>query len=78
MENNNATILALALGIPSATLLSIALLLTFRFQYRLLQRRENPTPTVPTNSPAPTNLVDPYYGILLEQRPPQIIAPIPH
>ncbi len=77
MKNNDTTILALALGIPSATLLSIALLLAFRFQYRPLQRREFPTPTVSTNSPAPTDLVDLYYGIPLEQRPPRIIAPIP-
>ncbi len=78
MENDDATILALALGIPSATLLSIALLLAFRFQYRPLQRREVLTPTVPTNSPAPSDPVDPYYGIPLEQRPPRIVAPLPH
>ncbi len=77
MENDDTTILALTLGIPSATLLSIALLLAIRFQYRPLQRREDLNPTVPTNSPAPSDPVDPYYGIPLEQRPPRIIAPIP-
>ncbi len=67
MESDDVNILALALGIPSATLLSIALLLAFRFQYRLLQTREVPTPTVPTNSPAPSDPTDPHYGIPLEQ-----------
>ncbi len=82
MDSDDATTLTLALGIPSATLLSIAFLLTLRIQHRQLQRREDLTPTVPTDSPAPRpdspDLVDPYYGIPLEQRPPRIIAPIPH
>ncbi len=77
MENDNAAILAISLGIPSATLLSIALILAFTFRYRPLQRIEHLTPTVPTNSPAATDLVDPYYGIPLKQRPPRIVAPIP-
>ncbi|PBK90553.1 hypothetical protein ARMGADRAFT_1082812 [Armillaria gallica] len=77
MENDDAQIVALALGIPSATLLSIALLLAVRFRYRPLQRLEAApaTPTVvptPTNSPA--NDVD---AILLEQQSPRILAPIP-
>ncbi len=67
MENDNTMILAISLGIPSATLLSIVLILAIRFCYRPLQRIEHLTPTVPTNSPAPSDLVDPYYGILLEQ-----------
>ncbi len=78
MENdNNATILALALGIPSTTLLSIALLFAARLHLRQQQRREASNPTVPTNSPAPSNPADPYYGIPLKQRPPRIIAPLP-
>ncbi len=77
MDSNNATILALSLGIPSATLLSIAFLLVLRIEYRQLQARRIPNPTVPTNSPAPPSPVDPYYGIPLEQRPPRILAPLP-
>ncbi len=79
MDSNDATILALALGIPSTTLLSIAFLLALRIQYQQLQARRIRNPTVPTNSPAlfPPP-VDPYYGILLEQRPPRILAPLPH
>ncbi len=78
MDSNNATILALALGIPSATLLSIAFLLALRIQHRQLQERRIPNPTVPTNSPTPSDPVDPYNGILLEQRPPRILAPLPY
>ncbi len=79
MDSNDATILALALGIPSATLLSIAFLLALRIQHRQLQAQRTPNPTVPTNTPAPSPPpVDPYYGILLEQRPPRILAPLPH
>ncbi len=79
MDSNDATILALALGIPSATLLSIAFLLALRIEHRQLQARRIRNPTVPTNSPAPSPPpVDPYYGIPLEQRPPRILAPLPH
>ncbi len=79
MDSNNATILALSLGIPCATLLSIACLLTLRISHRQLLARRIRNPTVPTNSPAPPSPppVDPYYGILLEQRPPRILAPLP-
>ncbi len=78
MDSNDATILALALGIPSTTLLSIAFLLALRIQHRQLQARRIPNPTVPTNFPAPSPPpVDPYYGIPLKQRPPRILAPIP-
>ncbi len=79
MDSNNATILALALGIPCATLLSIACLLTLRISHRQLLARRIRNPTVPTNSPAPPSPppVDPYYGIPLEQRPPRILAPLP-
>ncbi len=77
MDSNDTTILALALGIPSAMFLSIAFLLVLRIQHRQLQARRIPNPTVPTNSPAPPSPVDPYYGIPLEQRPPKIVAPLP-
>ncbi len=79
MDSNNATILALSLGIPCATLLSIACLLTLRISHRQLLACRIRNPTVPTNSPAPPSLppVDPYYGIPLEQRPPRILAPLP-
>ncbi len=79
MDRNNATILALSLGIPCATVLSIACLLTFRITHRQLLARRIRNPTVPTNSPAPPSPppVDPYYGIPLEQRPPRILAPLP-
>ncbi len=78
MDSNNTTILALALGIPSATFLSIAFFIALRIQHRQLQAREDPTPTVPTTPPTPPNPADPYYGISLEQRPPRILAPLPH
>ncbi len=79
MDSNDATILGLALGIPSATLLSIAFLLVLRIQHRQLQAQRIPNPTVPTNSPAPPSPPpDPYYGIPFEQRPPRINAPLPH
>ncbi len=78
MDSNNATILALALGIPCATVLSIACLLTLRISHRQLLARRIRNPTVPTNSPAPSPPpVDPYYGIPLEQRPPRILTPLP-
>ncbi len=84
MDSNDTTILALSLGIPSATLLSIAFLLALRIQQRQLQARETLTPTVPTASAAPIDIpatpsppVDPYYGIPLEQRPPRVLAPLP-
>ncbi len=78
MDSNDATILALSLGIPSATLLSIAFLLVLRIKYRQLQAQRIRNPTVPTNSPAPSPPpVDPYYGIPLEQRPPRVNAPLP-
>ncbi len=79
MDSNNATILALALGIPCATVLSIACLLTLRISHRQLLARRIRNPTVPTNSPAPPSPppVDPHYGIPLEQRPPRILAPLP-
>ncbi len=47
MDSNDATILALSLGIPSATFLSIAFLLALRIQHRQLQARETPTPHSP-------------------------------
>ncbi len=75
MDSNDATILALSLGIPSATLLSIAFLLVLRIEYRQLQAWRIPNPTVPTNSPAPPSHIDPYYGIPLEQRPPESSHP---
>ncbi len=79
MDSNDATILALALGIPSATLLSIAFLLVLRIEYRQLQAQRIRNPTVPTNSPAPSPPpVDPYYGVPFKQRPPRINAPLPH
>ncbi len=68
MDSNDATILALALGIPSATFLSIAFLLVLRIQHRQSQARRIPNPPSP---------IDPYYGVLLEQRPPRILAPLP-
>ncbi len=73
MENDDAPIIAISLGIPSATLISIALILTIRFCYRSLRQVEAPhiTPTVTTT---PTLESD---GILLEQQPPRIVAPIP-
>ncbi len=78
MDSNDTTILALALGIPSATLLSIAFLLVLRIQHRQLLAQRIPNPTVPTNTPVPSPPpVDPYYGILLEQRPPRVNAPLP-
>ncbi len=78
MDSNNATILALALGIPCATVLPIACLLTLRISHRQLLACRIRNPTVPTNSPAPSPPpVDPYYGIPLEQRPPRILAPLP-
>ncbi len=78
MDSNNATILALALGIPCATVLSITCLLTLRISHRQWLARRIRNPTVPTNSPAPSPPpVDPYYGIPLEQRPPRILAPLP-
>ncbi len=78
MDSNDATILTLALGIPSATLLSIAFLLALRIEHRQLQARRIRNSTVPTNSPTPSPPpVNPYYGIPLEQRPPRILAPLP-
>ncbi len=78
MDSNNATILALALGIPCATVLSIACLLTLRISHQQWLARRIRNPTVPTNSPAPSPPPeDPYHGIPLEQRPPRILAPIP-
>ncbi len=66
MENDDAKIIALALGIPSATFVSLALLIAISFHYNLINRigRQRTTPTVPTT---PTNNVD---AILLEQLPP--------
>ncbi len=73
MENNNAHIIAISLGIPSTTLLSIALLLAFRFCYRPLQwvDASPTTPTVTTNQTESTD------GIPLQQRSPGIVAPVP-
>ncbi len=72
MENDDAKIIALALGIPSATFVSLALLITISFHYNLINRigRQRATPTVPTT---PTNDVD---AILLEQLPSRILAPV--
>ncbi len=73
MENDNIKIIALALGIPSTTFVSLALLIAISFHYNLINRigRQRTTPTVATT---PTNDVD---AILLEQLPPRIFAPIP-
>ncbi len=48
MENDNAKIIALALGIPSATFFSLALLIAISFHYSLVNRigRQRTTPTV--------------------------------
>ncbi|PBK82593.1 hypothetical protein ARMGADRAFT_1090171 [Armillaria gallica] len=77
MENDDAQILAITLGIPSATFLSVALILTVRFCYRPLQRLEvpNAAPTVTTNPP--NNPTDDVNAIPLEQLPPRIFAPVP-
>ncbi len=75
MENDDARIIAIALGIPSATVLTAALILAVSLHRRVLQRIQRASPpTVPTNSPTPP---DPFNGILLERRAPRIIAPIP-
>ncbi len=58
MENDDAAILAISLGIPSATILSIVLILAVRFRYRPLRRIEHLAPMIPTNSPAPTDPID--------------------
>ncbi len=73
MENDDTHIIAISLGIPSATLISIVLILAIRFRYRLLQRVEAPH-TTPTVTTTPTNPDD---DIPLEQQPPRIFAPIP-
>ncbi len=73
MENDDACIIAISLGILSATLISIALILTIRFCYRSLQWVEAPH-TAPTVTTTPTN---PNNDIPLEQQPPRIFAPIP-
>ncbi len=44
MENDDTRIIAISLGIPSATLLSIALILAIRFHYRPLWWIEAPNP----------------------------------
>ncbi|PBL03187.1 hypothetical protein ARMGADRAFT_1021923 [Armillaria gallica] len=75
MENDDARILAIALGIPSAMFLSAALILAIRFHHRPLQRIEMPhTATVAINPNNSTNNVN---AILLEQLPPRIFAPVP-
>ncbi|PBK85844.1 hypothetical protein ARMGADRAFT_1087121 [Armillaria gallica] len=73
MENDDASIIAISLGIPSTTLLSITLILAIRFRYRPLQQIETPH-AAPTVITTPTN---DFNGILLEPQSPQIIAPIP-
>ncbi len=73
MENNDGPIIAISLGIPSATLISIALILAIRFRYRSLRQVEAPH-IAPTVTTTPTLESD---GIPLEQQPPRIIAPIP-
>ncbi len=62
MDNDDAKIIALALGIPSATFLSLAFLIAIRFHYNLVNRigRQRAPPTVSTT---PTNNVN---AILLE------------
>ncbi|PBK97145.1 hypothetical protein ARMGADRAFT_1026735 [Armillaria gallica] len=77
MENDDAQILAIALGIPSAMFLSVALILAVRFRYRPLQGLETPhvTPTVAT--PPNNNPADDVNAIPLQQLPPRIFAPIP-
>ncbi len=60
MENDDARIIAISLGIPSTTLLSIALILAIRFHYRPLQRIEAP-------NTAPTVTTDSTDGFLLQQ-----------
>ncbi len=73
MENNDAKIIALALGIPSTTFLSLALLIAITFHCNLVNRigRHHAPPTVATT---PNNDVD---AIPLEQLPPRILAPVP-
>ncbi len=73
MENDDTHIIAIFLGIPSATLLSIALILAIRFCYRPLQWIEvpNAAPTVTTNQTDSTD------GFLLQQWSPRIVAPVP-
>ncbi len=73
MENEDAKIIALALGIPSATFVSLAILIAVSFHYNLVERvrrqRRHPTLAI-----TPTNDVD---AIPLEQLPPRIHAPVP-
>ncbi|PBK87583.1 hypothetical protein ARMGADRAFT_1034780 [Armillaria gallica] len=76
MENDDARILAIALGIPSATFLSVALILTVRFHYRPLQGLEAPN-AAPTVITPPNNPADDVNAILLEQLPPRIFTPVP-
>ncbi len=66
MENDDAKIIALALGIPSAAFVSLALLIAISFHYNLTNRvgRQRHTPTIATT---PTNDVD---AIPLEQLSP--------
>ncbi len=73
MENNDAKIIALALGILSATFVSLAILIAISFHYNLINRigRQRTPPTVPTT---PTNDVD---AIPLQQLPPRVFAPVP-
>ncbi len=73
MENEDAKIIALALGIPSATFVSLAILIAVSFHYNLVERirRQRRHPTLAT---IPTNNDD---AIPLEQLPPRIHAPIP-
>ncbi len=70
MENEDAKIIALALGIPSATFVSLAILIAVSFHYNLVEtiRRRRRHPTLATND------VD---AIPLEQFPPRIHAPVP-
>ena len=73
MENEDAKIIALALGIPSATFVSLAILIAVSFHYNLVEtirrRRRHPTLAI-----TPTNDVD---AIPLEQLPSRIYTPIP-
>ncbi len=73
MENDDAKIIALGLGIPSAAFVSLAVLIAISFHYNLANRigRQRRTPTTTTT---PINDVD---AIPLEQLTPRIFSPVP-
>ncbi len=74
MENDDAKIIALALGIPSATFVSLAILIAVSFHYNLVEMDKEDKDATPTLANIPTNDVD---AIPLEQLPPRIHAPVP-